>query len=153
MRRTVRRRTHDEKAAAREAARADMDAIIKRYQAKEPVSWIAGAYGVTAGWLTRCLEEWGVPRRPQHEVHDQRRPSAHVFRGRAPRRTPVQVRAAKEKFTDARTDVIARYTNGESTSSLAREFQVGHEWIADQLDAWGVPRRSQSAARSGKKGG
>ncbi|MEU6603603.1 hypothetical protein ABZ922_00710 [Streptomyces shenzhenensis] len=73
----MRRPTPSERAAAREAARADKVTIIERYRAREPVSRIADAYGVTSGWLALRLDEWGVPRRQCYEAHlHRRRPSA-----------------------------------------------------------------------------
>ncbi|MEU1306107.1 MULTISPECIES: hypothetical protein [Streptomyces] len=138
------RPTPSERAAAREAARADKDAIIERYRAREPVSRIANAYGVTPGWLALRLNEWGVPRRQYHEAHLHRRPSQRLFRGRIQRRTEIEVRAAQAEFTDSRTSVITRYRDGESIASLARSFHVSHAWVAERLDEWGVSRRSQS---------
>ncbi|MGW4732617.1 hypothetical protein ACWEQC_26155 [Streptomyces shenzhenensis] len=140
----MRRPTPSERAAAREAARAEKDAIIERYRAREPVSRIADAYGVTPGWLALRLDEWGVPRRQYHEAHLHRRPAQRVFRGRMRRRTDAEVRAAQAEFTNSRTSVITRYRGGESLASLARSFNVSHAWVAERLDEWGVSRRGQS---------
>jgi hypothetical protein len=145
--RGARRPTPAEKAAAREAARADKGTIIERYRAWEPVSRIADAYGVTASWLTLRLDEWGVPRGRRHEAHLHRRPAQRVFRGRMPRRTEVEVHAAQAEFIASRTEVIARCRAGESIASLARSFNLSHSWIAERLDEWGVPRRGAIPCR------
>ncbi|MFB7498288.1 hypothetical protein ACFC09_27000 [Streptomyces sp. NPDC056161] len=58
-----------------------------------------------------------------------------------PRRTRAEVQAAQDEFIRSRTDVITRYRDGESTASPARAFPVGHVWIAERLDEWGVSRR------------
>ncbi|MFJ6740631.1 hypothetical protein ACIQOU_17255 [Streptomyces sp. NPDC091279] len=129
------------KTAARDAARADSEAIIRRYQAREPVSRIAADYGVTANWLALRLVEWGVPRRHRHEAHALRRPAGHVFRGRTRRRSTAEVRAAQAQFTGDRADVTARYLAGTSITTLAREYQVNPVWITERLDDWNVPRR------------
>ncbi|MFJ2608158.1 hypothetical protein ACIO13_24760 [Streptomyces sp. NPDC087425] len=130
-------------AAARDAARADSDVIIRRYQAREPVSRIAADYGVTANWLGLRLIEWGVPRRHRHEAHALRRPAGHVFRGRSRRRSTAEVRAAQAQFTGDRADVTARYLAGASITTLAREYQVNPVWITERLDYWNVPRRKR----------
>ncbi|MFJ8335476.1 hypothetical protein [Streptomyces sp. NPDC094437] len=132
-------------AAARDAARADSDVIIRRYQAREPVSRIAADYGVTANWLGLRLIEWGVPRRHRHEAYALRRPAGHVFRGRTRRRSTAEVRAAQAQFTGDRADVTARYLAGASITSLAREYQVSPVWITERLDDWDVPRRRRLA--------
>ncbi|MFJ2817217.1 hypothetical protein [Streptomyces sp. NPDC087294] len=132
-------------AAARDAARADSDVIIRRYQAREPVSRIAADYGVTANWLALRLVEWGVPRRHRHEAHALRRPAGHVFRGRTRRRSTAEVRAAQAQFTGDRADVTARYLAGTSITSLAREYQVNPVWVTERLDDWNVPRRRRPA--------
>ncbi|MFJ2818647.1 hypothetical protein [Streptomyces sp. NPDC087294] len=129
------------KTAARDAARADSEAIIRRYQAREPVSRIAADYGVTANWLALRLVEWGVPRRHRHEAHALRRPAGHVFRGRTRRRSTAEVRSAQAQFTSDRADVTARYLAGASITTLAREYQVNPVWVTERLDGWGVPRR------------
>ncbi|MFJ2817440.1 hypothetical protein [Streptomyces sp. NPDC087294] len=135
------------KAAACDAARADSDVIIRRYQAREPVSHIAADYGVTANWLALRLVEWGVPRRHRHEAHALRRPAGHVFRGRTRRRSTAEVRAAQAQFTGDRADVTARYLAGTSITSLAREYQVNPVWVTERLDCWDVPRRRRPAPR------
>ncbi|MFF4750532.1 hypothetical protein ACWD5R_17970 [Streptomyces sp. NPDC002514] len=135
------RTTPAEKAAAREFARADKETVIERYLSREPLARIADAYGVTPHWLALRLDEWGVPRRQRYEAHLHRRPARRLFRGRMPRRTRAEVRAAQAEFTDHRTDVITRYQDGESITSLARSFQVSHTWVAERLNDWGVPRR------------
>ncbi|MFE9610195.1 hypothetical protein [Streptomyces sp. NPDC006012] len=135
------RPTSAEKAAARQAARADRQTIIERYGAREPLARIADAYGVTPGWLALRLDEWGVPRRQRYGAHLHRRPARRLFRGRMPRRTRTEVRAAQAEFTDRRTEVVTRYRDGESIASLARSFHVGHAWVAERLNEWGVPRR------------
>ncbi|MGW3955247.1 hypothetical protein ACWEKM_30895 [Streptomyces sp. NPDC004752] len=140
----MRRPTPAERAVAREAARADKDTIIERYRAREPVSRIAEAYGVTVGWLSLRLDEWGVPRRQFHEAHLHRRPAQRLFRGRMRRRTRAEVRAAQAEFTDSRISVVMRYRGGESIASLARSFNVSHAWVAERLDEWGVSRRGPS---------
>ncbi|MFJ2905647.1 hypothetical protein [Streptomyces sp. NPDC087212] len=132
-------------AAARDAARADSDVIIRRYQAREPVSRIAADYGVTPNWLGLRLVEWGVPRRHRHEAHALRRPAGHVFRGRTRRRSTAEVRAAQAQFTGDRADVTARYLAGASITSLAREYQVSPVWVTERLDDWDVPRRRRLA--------
>ncbi|MFJ2607754.1 hypothetical protein ACIO13_22685 [Streptomyces sp. NPDC087425] len=136
------------KAAARDAARADSDVIIRRYQAREPVSRIAADYGVTANWLALRLVEWGVPRRHRHEAHALRRPAGHVFRGRTRRRSTAEVRAAQAQFTGDRADVTARYLAGASITSLAREYQVSPVWVTERLDCWDVPRRRRPVPNS-----
>ncbi|MFJ2812336.1 hypothetical protein [Streptomyces sp. NPDC087294] len=138
--------TPAEKAAARDAARADSTRIIQRYQAHEPVSRIAADYGINPDWLALRLVEWGIHRRHRHEAHALRRPAGHVFRGRTRRRSTAEVRAAQAQFTGDRADVTARYLAGTSITSLAREYQVAPTWITERLDDWGVPRRSQSEA-------
>ncbi|MFJ2610280.1 hypothetical protein ACIO13_35775 [Streptomyces sp. NPDC087425] len=138
--------TPAEKTAARDAARADSDTIIRRYQAREPVSRIAADYHVTPNWLALRLIEWGVPRRHRHEAHALRRPAGHVFRGRTRRRSTAEVRAAQAQFTGDRADVTARYLAGTSITTLAREYQVNPVWVTERLDDWNVPRRKQSAA-------
>lgn len=142
-----RRPTPSERATAREAARADKDAIIERYRAREPVRRIADTYGVTASWLALRLDEWGVPRRQHHEAHLHRRPAQRLFRGREQRRSGDEVRAAQAEFTKSRTSVTARYRDGESVASLARSFHVSHAWAAERLDAWGVSRWPRPATR------
>ncbi|MFJ8336570.1 hypothetical protein [Streptomyces sp. NPDC094437] len=127
--------------AAQAAARADSDAIIRRYQAREPVSRIAADYHVTANWLGLRLIEWGVPRRHRHEAHALRRPAGHVFRGRTRRRSTAEVRAAQAQFTGDQANVTARYLAGTSITSLAREYQVSPVWVTERLDDWNVPRR------------
>ncbi|MFJ8336471.1 hypothetical protein [Streptomyces sp. NPDC094437] len=139
----VERRTYAEKAAARDAARADSTRIIERYQAREPVSRIAADYRVNPDWLALRLVEWGIHRRHRHEAHALRRPAGHVFRGRTKRRTTAQVRDAQAKFTANRDDISARYLAGASVTGLAREYQVAPTWIAERLDEWGVPRRAR----------
>ncbi|MFJ2907595.1 hypothetical protein [Streptomyces sp. NPDC087212] len=135
--------TPAEKAAARDIARADSEAIIRRYQAREPVSRIANDYGVTPNWLGQQLIEWGVPRRHRHEAHALRRPAGHVFRGRTRRRSTAEVRAAQAQFTADRADVTARYLAGTSITTLAREYQVNPVWVTERLDDWNVPRRKR----------
>ncbi|MFJ2818848.1 hypothetical protein [Streptomyces sp. NPDC087294] len=132
-----------EKAAARDAARADSETIIRRYQAREPVSRIANDYHVTPNWLGLRLIEWGVPRRHRHEAHALRRPAGHVFRGRTRRRSTAEVRAAQAQFTADRADVTARYLAGTSITTLAREYQVNPVWVTERLDDWNVPRRKR----------
>ncbi|MFB7495101.1 hypothetical protein ACFC09_10410 [Streptomyces sp. NPDC056161] len=105
------------------------------------MSRIADAYGVTPRWLTLRLDEWGVPRRQRHEAHLHRRSAQRVFRGRMVRRSKDDVRAAQAEFVDQRTDVIARYRDGESVASLARSFNLSHSWIAERLTEWGVRRQ------------
>ncbi|WP_330174517.1 hypothetical protein OG875_13785 [Streptomyces sp. NBC_01498] len=63
-----------------------------------------------------------------------------------PRRTKEEVQAAKERFIEARADVVARYNDGESAAALAAEFGVHATWFAERLDEWEVPRRDPSAA-------
>lgn len=143
----MRRPTHTEKAAAREAARADRDTITRRYRGGEPVSRLARAYGVSETWLRLRLEEWGVPRRPAYEAHLHLRPSSRVFKGRVvTRRTKAEVEAAQNQLAASRREVAARYREGESAAALAREFGVSPRWLAARLDEWGVPRRDRSAA-------
>ncbi|MFJ8794608.1 hypothetical protein [Streptomyces sp. NPDC102462] len=142
-----RRPTPSERAAAREAARADKNAIIERYRAREPVSRIADAYGVTAGWLSLRLDEWGVPRRRYYEAHLHRRPARRLFGGRMRRRSGAEVRAAQAKFRESRTSVVMRYRGGESVASLARSFHVSHAWAAERLDEWGASRKARPATR------
>ncbi|MFJ2608210.1 hypothetical protein ACIO13_25025 [Streptomyces sp. NPDC087425] len=144
--------TPAERAAAREAARADSARIIGRYHAHEPVSRIADDYGVTADWLALRLVEWGVPRRSRHEAHALRRPAGYVFRGRMVRRTTAEVRDAQAQFSADRADVTARYLAGTSITTLAREYQVAPTWVTERLDDWDVPRRSQSAAAAARAG-
>ncbi|MFJ2906755.1 hypothetical protein [Streptomyces sp. NPDC087212] len=134
-----------EKTAARDAARADSEVIIQRYHAREPIARIADDYGVTPNWLGQQLVEWGVPRRHRHEAHALRRPTWHVFRGRTRRRSTAEVRAAQAQFTADRADVTARYLDGTSVTTLAREYQVSPVWTAERLDDWGVPRRKRPA--------
>ncbi|RLL69365.1 hypothetical protein [Streptomyces sp. Z26] len=130
--------------AAREAARADRETITGRYHAREPVSRIAADYGVSPTWLRNQLDTWGVPRRPAHEPETQRRPTAHVFKGRAAQpRTHAQVRAARADFLRDRTHVTARYEAGTSATRLAREYRVSLAWLTDTLDNWCVPRRTR----------
>ncbi|MGW7350749.1 hypothetical protein [Streptomyces sp. NPDC054784] len=133
----------DERAAAREAARADREVITARYDAREPVSRIAADYGVSQTWLRLRLDAWGVPRRPVHDAHSHRRSPAHVFKGRAARpRTHAEVRAARAELVRDRARVTARYQAGASLTRLAREYRVTVSWLADTLDRWGTPRRS-----------
>ncbi|MFF4748896.1 hypothetical protein ACWD5R_06390 [Streptomyces sp. NPDC002514] len=142
----MRRPTPAEKAAAREAARADKDTIIERYRTGEPVRRIADAYGVTPNWLTLRLDDWGVPRRQRYEAHLHRRPAQRVFRGRMPRRTRAEVRAAQAGFVESSTEVIVRYRDGESIASLARSFTVAHAWVSERLNEWGVSRQAPSVS-------
>lgn len=146
------RLTRAEKAAAREAARADRKTIIERYRAGESVPRIAADYGVTQGWLTERFNDWGVPRRQNQAAHATRA-GGRIYPGRVAPRTSEEVRKARERFDRARKDVIKRYRDGESVASLARAFQIDRRWVAYRLDDWGVPRRSQSEAVSTRRPG
>lgn len=143
---TIHRLTQAERAAAREAARADRKTIIKRYATRESLARIADDYRVSEPWLRLRLKEWHVPRRPLHESHAHRRPPGHVFRGRMPRRSKAEVEQAQTECTDDRDDVISRYQAGESAARLSREYRVNPAWLAWQLETWGVKVRDRSAA-------
>ncbi len=64
-----------------------------------------------------------------------------------PKRSRAELGAARDKLIAARSEVTTRYLGGESAASLARSFgNVGEKWLADQLDAWDIPRRDRTAA-------
>ncbi|MEV6119720.1 hypothetical protein AB0M23_04185 [Streptomyces sp. NPDC052077] len=136
----VRRPTPAERAAARQAARADREAIVRRYRAREPVRRIAAGYGVTDAWLTRRLRDWGVTPRRGYEAHAHRRSAGRVFRGRPlTRRTAAEVRAARDLFIAARDEAVRRYRSGEvSAAGLGREFGVHPAWVGRRLAEWGA---------------
>lgn len=146
-------RTRAEMAAARDSARRCKDDIVRRYRDGEPVTRIAGAYRVSANWLTLRLDAWGVPRRPRCEAHLYRRAPAHVFKGRSlGRRSGDEVRAAQARFARNRVRVTLRYLDGEPVRSLAREFQVSPTWVAERFDEWRVPRRGSRVATPPRRG-
>ncbi|MEW2635741.1 hypothetical protein AB0903_29910 [Streptomyces sp. NPDC048389] len=141
-------RTTAEKAAAREGAREDRAEIVKRYRDGESMTRLATDYGVTSGWLALRFDEWKEPRRDFRTAHLIRRTPRPNSRdgGPLPRRTKAEVTAARTQFIEQRETVVKRYQDGESAASLAESFGVSGTWVAEQFDAWGVPRRDRSAA-------
>jgi len=125
-----------ERAAARQRVLNERELVIRRYRTGAPLSGLAEEYGVTAGWLGRRFDEWGVQRRNLVDALLYRRASAQVFRGRAQRRSSAEVRAARAGFISARESVVDRYRQGTSAAALAREFRVSATFVAERLAEW-----------------
>ncbi|MGW8975111.1 hypothetical protein [Streptomyces platensis] len=63
------------------------------------------------------------------------------------KRSRDELAKAREEFMASRAEVTERYQGGESAASLSRSFgNVGEKWLAEQLDAWEIPRRDRTAA-------
>ncbi|MGW6458044.1 hypothetical protein ACWF94_19385 [Streptomyces sp. NPDC055078] len=62
------------------------------------------------------------------------------------RRTPAEVRAAREHVIAERATVTATYLGGTSLGDLAQTYGVTHTWLKATLTAWDIPVRDRTAA-------
>ena len=58
----------------------------------------------------------------------------------AQRPTQAESAARRTRASALRSILLERSAQGESVASLAREYQVHHEWLANALDTWASAR-------------
>jgi transposase-like protein len=58
---------------AHEQVHQERETIVRRYREGTSVHRLARDYGVYPAWLTRRLDDWGVPRRDSRAAHALRR--------------------------------------------------------------------------------